>query len=411
MKTLALVLDFGAAHKEMVARTARALGVYTEIYPGNIPVEQIQALNPIGIMTTGDATGHDSHLAGLDVPRIDFPTDFGQTSPAEVIQSFLFDRCKATGDYKLEDYIQSQIEKIRETVGDQRVLLGLSGGVDSSVCAALLSKAIPGQLTCVFVDHGLMRLNEGDEIQEIFSKHDLDFIRVDAAPRFMEKLKGVTDPEAKRKIIGEEFIRVFEAEAKKLGRIPFLAQGTIYPDIVESGNTFANTIKSHHNVGGLPEKLDFDQLVEPLSGLFKNEVRKIGLLLGLPEHLVNRQPFPGPGLAVRAMGELTWEKLEMLRKADAIVREELGRLDPPPDQYFAVLTDTYSVGMKNGNRTYDPVLAIRAVVTQDFMTATCYNIPYALLCKLATAIPQAVDGVSRVVYDISSKPPGTVEWQ
>jgi GMP synthase (glutamine-hydrolysing) len=279
------------------------------------------------------------------------------------------------------------------------------------VCAALLSKAIAGQLTCVFVDHGFMRLHEGDDIEAIFSTHDLDFVRVNAAERFVGKIAGVTDPEQKRKIIGEEFIRVFEEEAKKLGRIPFLAQGTIYPDIVESGGVHGETIKSHHNVGGLPKNLDFEQLVEPLAGLFKNEVRKIGLMLGLPPALVHRQPFPGPGLAVRVMGEVTFGKLDVLRKADAIVREELDRLDTPPSQYFAVLTDTFSVGVKSGVRTYDPVLAIRAVSTQDFMTATCFDIPHELLVKLATRIAGEVDGVSRVVYDISSKPPGTVEWQ
>jgi len=403
MNELILVLDFGAPHKELIARATREMGVYSEIYAGNIPLEKIQELNPIGIITAGDSTGHDGHLAGLDIPCMAYT---GNTD----IKDFLFDQCKASGDYKLEDYLNRQIEKIRTTVGNKRVLLGLSGGVDSSVCAALLSKAIPGQLTCVFVDHGLMRLNEGDEIEEIFSKHDLDFICVDASARFLAKLEGITDAEQKRKIVGEEFIRVFEDEAKKLGRIPYLAQGTIYADVVESGNAFSATIKSHHNVGGLPENLDFDQIIEPLAGLFKNEVRQIGIMLGLPEFLVHRQPFPGPGLAVRVIGEITFEKLELVRKADAIVRCELDKLNPKPSQYFALLTDTYSVGVKDGRRTLDPVLAIRAVVTEDFMTASCYNIPFELLCKLATVIPQEVDGVSRVVYDVSSKPPGTVEW-
>jgi len=405
MNELVLVLDFGSPHKELIARAARELKVYSEILPGNIPADKIRELNPIGIITAGDCAGRDQHLCDLKIPRIDITGNDTTT-----LRQFLLEECGAKCDYKLGDYIDAQIEKIRRTVGTQKVLLALSGGVDSSVCAALLSKAIPGQLTCVFVDHGLMRLNEGNEIEEIFSKHDLDFIRVDAADRFLGKLKNVTDPEKKRKIIGEEFIRVFEEEAKKLGRIPFLAQGTIYADIVESGNAYSTTIKSHHNVGGLPEKLDFDQLVEPLSGLFKNEVRKIGLLLGLPPMLVNRQPFPGPGLAVRVMGEVTFAKLETLRKADAIVRQELDKLDPPPSQYFAVLTDTYSVGVRDGKRTFDPVLAIRAVTTQDFMTATCYAIPHDVLWKMVERITEEVADVSRVVYDVSSKPPGTVEW-
>ena len=404
MNELALVLDFGAPLKEMVARKTRDLGVYSEIYTGNISAEKIKELSPIGIITVGDTTGHDSHLTNIGIPTMSFVSEHD-------IETFLFAKCNAKGDYKIEDYLSKEIANVKETVGSNRVLLGLSGGVDSSVCAALLSKAIPGQLTCVFVDHGLMRLDEGDEIEEIFSKHDLDFIRVDASARFLEKLKGVTDSEKKRKIIGGEFIRVFEEEAEKLGKIPFLAQGTIYADIVESGNTFNETIKSHHNVGGLPPNLEFDKIIEPLAGLFKNEVRELGLLLGLPKHLVYRQPFPGPGLSVRIMGEVTFEKLEALRKADAIVRNELDKLDPKPSQYFAVLTDTKSVGVKNSKRTYDPVLAIRAVVTEDFMTAKCYNIPFETLTKLAALIPQEVDGISRVVYDISSKPPGTVEWE
>jgi len=318
-------------------------------------------------------------------------------------------------EQELQNYINDQINEIRQTVGDQKVLLALSGGVDSSVCAALLEKAIPKQLICLFVDHGFMRLNEGNEIEETFSKKNLNFIRVNAAERFLSKVEGVTDPEEKRKAIGTEFIRVFEDEAKKLkeklGEIPFLAQGTIYPDIVESGDANNETIKSHHNVGGLPENLDFKQLVEPLSGLYKNEVRKIGILLGLPNLLVDRQPFPGPGLAVRVMGDITFAKLETLRQADAIVRQELSKLEEKPSQYFAILTDTLSVGVKDGKRTYDPVVAIRAVTTQDFMTAICTPIPHEVLMHMAERITREIPDVSRVVFDITSKPPGTIEWQ
>ena len=315
-------------------------------------------------------------------------------------------------DAEILTYIDQQVDAIRKQVGDKHILLALSGGVDSSVCAALIAKAVPQQLTCLFVDHGFMRLNEGDEIEEIFGKIVAKFIRVNAQDRFLSKVKGVTDPEEKRKIIGAEFIYVFEEEAKKLGKIPFLAQGTIYPDIVESGGEHGAVIKSHHNVGGLPENLDFEELVEPLSGLYKNEVRKMGLLLGLPEYLVNRQPFPGPGLAVRVMGEITFEKLETLRQADAIVRAELDKLegDDRPSQYFAVMTDTMSVGVKGDKRTYDPVVAIRAVTTVDFMTAVCTPLSYELLMKLGAKISE-IPTVSRVVFDISSKPPGTIEWQ
>ena len=314
--------------------------------------------------------------------------------------------CKS---YTMKNYIDAQVKEIREKVGAKKVLLGLSGGLDSSVCAALLAKAIPGQLTCVFVDHGLMRLGEGDEIEKIFSNRDLNFIRVNAEQRFLEKLKGIDEPEQKRKIIGTEFIRVFEEEAKKLGKIPFLAQGTIYPDVVESGKG-GSLVKSHHNVGGLPEKLGFEQLVEPLSLLFKREVRDMGRRLKLPAALVNRQPFPGPGLAVRVMGEITHEKLEILRRADFIFCEEIEKLKSRPSQYFAVLTDTFSVGIKGSTRTYDRVIALRAVKTEDFMSAGVCRIPYPTLERAATRITNEIPQVSRVVYDITSKPPGTVEW-
>ena len=329
----------------------------------------------------------------------------------EILRKFLYDVCKASGDYKLDDYIETQIDLIRKKVGDKKALLALSGGVDSSVCASLLSLAIPGQLTCIFVDHGFMRLNEGDEIESAFSKRNLRFIRVNAQKRFLAKLKGVTEPEKKRKIIGEEFIRVFEEESAKLGDIPFLAQGTIYPDVVESGGKYGAVIKSHHNVGGFPEKLKFTGILEPLSGLFKDEVRVLGKKLKLPPSIVNRQPFPGPGLAIRVSGEATEEKLETLRKADAILREELDDLKSRPDQYFCVLTGTRSVGVKGDDRTYDFVIAVRAVKTDDFMTCEYAPLPHKLLSRVSSRITAEIPSCSRVVYDITSKPPATVEWE
>ena len=310
----------------------------------------------------------------------------------------------------LDDYLNLQIEMIRKTVGKKQVLLGLSGGVDSTVCAGIISKAIPGQLYCIFVDHGFMRLNEGDQIEAAFT-NNVKLIRVNAKERFLSRLKGISEPEAKRKIIGEEFLRVFEEEAAKLGDVKYFAQGTIYPDIVESGATGKANIKSHHNVGGLPEKLNFDGIIEPLSGLYKEGVRALGRKLELPDFLIDRQPFPGPGLAVRVIGELTEEKLDTLRFADAIVREEIDKLDEKPSQYFAVMTDTYSVGVKNDKRTYEPVVAVRAVVTNDFMTGEYATLPHNVLGRIARRITCEVVGISRVVYDITSKPPGTVEWE
>jgi GMP synthase (glutamine-hydrolysing) len=329
----------------------------------------------------------------------------------EIMRNFLYGICGTSGNYNLDDYIEKRIKSIRETVGNKRVLLALSGGVDSSVCAALLSKAIGEQLTCIFVDHGCMRLNEGDDIEKVFSKKKLHFIRVNAADRFLRKLKGVTNPEQKRKIIGEEFVRVFEDESHKLGKIEFLAQGTIYPDIIESGGEFGDTIKSHHNVGGLPENLAFEGIVEPLSGLFKDEVRIIGRMLGLPDALVNRQPFPGPGLAIRVMGEVTQTKLDLLRKADHIVRQEIGRLRKKPQQYFVVLTDVRSVGVKGDRRTYDYVVAVRSVDTTDFMTCEYTPLSHKILSRISMRIVGEIQEISRVVYDITGKPPATVEWE
>ena len=331
----------------------------------------------------------------------------------DMIRNFLYEVCKARGDWTMGDYCRTAIAQVREKVGTGKVLLALSGGVDSSVCVALLAEAVGPQLTCVFVDHGLMRLNEGDEVEAAFGKWDINFVRVDAETRFLLKLAGVDEPERKRKIIGEEFIRVFEEEARKIGKVDFLAQGTIYPDVIESGAGDAAVIKSHHNVGGLPDYVDFKEIIEPLRLLFKDEVRQLGRELGLPEYLVSRQPFPGPGLAIRIIGDITKEKADTLRQADFIFRDEIAGagLDKAPDQYFAVLTNTLSVGVMGDGRTYDHTLALRAVSTDDFMTADWSRIPYDVLDRVSTRIVNEVPGINRIVYDITSKPPATVEWE
>ena len=330
-----------------------------------------------------------------------------------MIRNFLYAVCHAKGDWTMGDYCRTAITSIREKVGDGKVLLALSGGVDSSVAAALLAEAVGSQLTCVFVDHGLMRLNEGDEVEQAFSKWDIQFIRVDAEARFLGKLDDVDDPESKRKIIGEEFIRVFEEESKKIGAVDFLAQGTIYPDVIESGAGDAAVIKSHHNVGGLPDFVDFKEILEPLRMLFKDEVRQLGRELGLPEYLVSRQPFPGPGLAIRIIGCITKEKADTLRLADYIFRDEIAKAgeDKNLNQYFAVLTNTRSVGVMGDGRTYDYTLALRAVTTADFMTADWARIPYDVLDKISVRIVNEVPGINRICYDITSKPPATIEWE
>ena len=333
---------------------------------------------------------------------------------AQIIRNFLYEICGCKGDWTMTNYIQDQVAHIKQQVGDGKVLCALSGGVDSSVVAALVSKAVGNQLTCVFVDNGLMRKNEGDEVEAAFKGFfDAHFVRADAQERFLNKLKGITEPEHKRKIIGEEFIRVFEDEAKKIGKVNFLVQGTIYPDVIESGLGDSAVIKSHHNVGGLPSVVDFEELIEPLRLLFKDEVRQMGIELGLPEKLVWRQPFPGPGLGIRVIGEVTEDKLSILREADAIFREEiaLAGLDRSINQYFAVITDMRSVGVMGDFRTYDYTLALRGVTTTDFMTADWARIPYDVLDKVSVRIVNEVKHINRICYDITSKPPATIEWE
>ena len=332
----------------------------------------------------------------------------------KVIENFLYNVCGCEGTWVMSSFAEETIKAIKEKVGDKKALCALSGGVDSSVAAALMSKAIGKNLTCIFVDHGLLRKNESEEVEEVFGKNsDVNFIRVDAKERFLSKLAGVTEPERKRKIIGEEFIRVFEEEAKKIGTVDFLVQGTIYPDVIESGTGTSDTIKSHHNVGGLPDYVDFKEIIEPLRDLFKDEVRKVGLELGLPDFLVYRQPFPGPGLAIRVIGDITEDKLEILKDADYIFREEIANagLDREINQYFAVLTNLKSVGVMGDERTYDYTVALRAVTTSDFMTAEWSKIPFEILEKVSNRIVNEVKHVNRIVYDITGKPPATIEWE
>ena len=334
----------------------------------------------------------------------------------KMLSNFVYNICNCSGDWKMDSFVEKTIEEIREKVGNGKALCALSGGVDSSVAAVLLSKAIGKQLTCVFVDHGLLRKNEGDEVEAIFGpegQYDLNFIRVNAQERFYEALAGVEDPETKRKIIGEEFIRVFEEEAKKIGAVDFLVQGTIYPDIIESGLGDSAVIKSHHNVGGLPDYVDFKEIIEPLRLLFKDEVRKAGLELNIPEHLVYRQPFPGPGLGIRIIGEVTAEKVRIVQDADAIYREEIAKagIDKEIGQYFAALTNMRSVGVMGDERTYDYAIALRAVTTSDFMTAESADLPWEVLGKVTTRIVNEVNGVNRVMYDCTGKPPATIEFE
>lgn len=507
-----LILDFGGQYNQLIARRVRECGVYCEVKPYGMSLEEIRRFDPIGIIFTGGpnsvyAAGSphaDKGVFTLGVPILgicygcqlisaelggevvaaqeDTAREYGKTLTAfdtgcrlfkglpeqsvtwmshgdymakvpegfslvassaacpnvaicdesrgfygvqfhpevnhteygaQMLRNFLFEVCHARGDWTMADYKRIAIDNVRAKVGSGKVLLALSGGVDSSVAAALLAEAVGSQLTCVFVDHGLMRKAEGDEVEAAFSRWDINFVRVNAEDRFLIKLAGVTEPEHKRKIIGEEFIRVFEEEAKKIGAVDYLVQGTIYPDVIESGKGDAAVIKSHHNVGGLPDYVDFKEIIEPLRMLFKDEVRALGRELGLPEYLVTRQPFPGPGLGIRVIGDITKEKLDILREADFIFRDEIAKagLEGSMNQYFAALTNMRSVGVMGDGRTYDYAVALRSVTTDDFMTADWTRIPYELLDRVSTRIVNEVKGVNRVLYDITSKPPATVEFE
>ena len=426
-----MILDLGSSENTKLARNIREMGVYSEIYPHDITAGELKALpNVKGVIINGgpnhvvDGVSIDVlpeiYEAGFPVMAADHASAACECSisswdgdGAQVLRSFVFDTCGAQANWNMKNFISDQVELIREQVGNRKVLLALSGGVDSSVVAALLIKAIGRQLTCVHVNHGLMRKGESESVIEVFKNQmDANLVYVDAVERFLGKLEGVADPEQKRKIIGAEFIRVFEEEARKLEGIDFLAQGTIYPDIVESGTKTAKVVKSHHNVGGLPKDLDFT-LVEPLRQLFKDEVRACGLELGLPYDMVYRQPFPGPGLGVRCLGAITRERLEAVRESDAILREEFANagLDKKVWQYFTIVPDFKSVGVRDNARCFDYPVIIRAVNTVDAMTATIERIDYDVLQKITDRILKEVKNVNRVCYDISPKPTATIEWE
>ena len=426
-----VILDLGSTENTVLARMIRDMGVYSEIHPHDITAEELQKLDNVkGIILNGGENrvvdGQTVEVnpfiyeSGYPVISIDYPSakcekQYTSLPDEAELKKFVFDECKSEANWNMKNFIEDQVELVRRQVGDRKVLLALSGGVDSSVVAALLLKAIGQQLVCVHVNHGLMRKNESESVVEIFQNQlHANLIYVDATERFLGKLENVSDPEEKRKIIGGEFIRVFEEEAKKMGAVDFLAQGTIYPDIVESGlGGESAVIKSHHNVGGLPDYVDFKEIIEPLRDLFKDEVRKVGLELGIPEDLVFRQPFPGPGLGIRIIGEVTAEKVQIVQDADAIYREEIAKagLDRDINQYFAALTNMRSVGVMGDERTYDYAVALRAVKTIDFMTAEAADIPFEVLQKVMSRIINEVKGVNRVFYDLTSKPPGTIEFE
>lgn len=407
MRQTVVVLDFGGRNSQTIARKIRDLGVYSEIWPANTPLSRLSQAKAIIFAGSSDAKA-DPQIQKLGIPVL----DLRKLEPEEkTLRNFLFEIAHCEASWTPQSFVQEYLEAIRTQVGDENVICALSGGVDSSVAATLVHQAIGDQLTCIFVDHGLLRKNEAAEVVATFAERGIKLLAIDAQDRFLEKLKDVSDPERKRKIIGEEFIRIFEEEARKLGSIRFLVQGTLYPDVIESGTDGEVKVKSHHNVGGLPEDMELE-LLEPLRELFKDEVRQVGLELGLPPEMVYRQPFPGPGLAVRVIGSITSEKLAILREADAIVREELAKSDPGREiwQCFAVLTNTRAVGVKRDARTYDYVVAVRAVSSSDGMTADWVRVPYDSLATISTRLME-LEHVGRVVYDISAKPPGTIEWE
>ena len=423
-----VVLDLGSEENPKIAREIRALGVYSEIHPHDITLTELKALpNVKGIILNGgpnrvvDGVSIDvaKEIYDCDIPALlvdhrgdaPWPVDDGKRETA--LKNFIFTICGAEANWNMDNFIADQVELIRNQVGDKKVLLALSGGVDSSVVAALLIKAIGKQLTCVHVNHGLLRKGEPEQVVQVFrNEMDANLVYVDAVDRFLDKLAGVAEPEKKRKIIGAEFIRVFEEEARKLDGIQFLGQGTIYPDIIESGTKTVKAVKSHHNVGGLPEDLDFE-LVEPLKMLFKDEVRACGRALGLPDSMVYRQPFPGPGLGVRCLGAITRDRLEAVRESDAILREEFAKngLEGKVWQYFTAIPDLKSVGVRDNRRTEEWCVIIRAVNTVDAMTATVENVPFDLLQHIMTRITSEVKGVNRVLFDLTTKPTGTIEWE
>ncbi len=426
---LIVILDLGSTQNTILARDIRALGVYSEIHPHDITAEELQALpNVKGIILNGgenrvvdgQAVEVRPEIYGLGYPviSVDYPQSkcesrFEALPEQEALKKFLFEDCRAEANWNMKNFIEDQVELIRQQVGERKVLLALSGGVDSSVVAAMLIRAVGSQLVCVHVNHGLMRKNESESVVKVFRDElHANLIYVDASERFLGKLAGVADPEQKRKIIGGEFIRVFEEEARKLEGIDFLGQGTIYPDIIESGTKTAKIVKSHHNVGGLPEDLKFE-LVEPLKQLFKDEVRACGVELGLPHDMVYRQPFPGPGLGVRCLGAITRDRLEAVRESDAILREEFARagLDKKVWQYFTVVPDFKSVGMKNNARVFEYMVIIRAINTIDAMTASAEKADWDVLERITKRILAEVEQVNRVCYDMSPKPPATIEFE